>query len=230
MISHRKLLCTVASIIAFGAIPAASAEPPKIVIEAIIDNGGTVMDEGAQEVINSVVGGLTSLHGRAFGEARIDLILTSHPTTVFSSTPRDLIQQGQTVLDLVKLNDRCSDISRALRQAEQNLKVARAKETYLVIYSPMINAPFPCDQGPGITLPQPVPEGIAIGRMIDEYGIRALEIFGVHPSQEPVWSDFLIKQGVLKRAEEGNLTFEFLGFQQSKAFLLRHKLISRREG
>lgn len=226
--NHRRILCALAmALSSLGANPTTAAERPRIVIEVIVDNGGTVMEDDAQELINNLIGGLANLRGRAFSDARIDLILSSHPTTMWSGTPRDLIAQGHAILELVKINDRCSDVGRALLQADQNLRVAAPDEAYLLVYSPLILAPFPCDQGPGITLPQPVPQGIAIGRMIEQRQIKAFKIFGVHPSQETVWTEFLVGEGVLARMHKGQLDFAFLGFRQSETFLAKQRLLTR---
>lgn len=225
----KHLLGVAIVMAALGAAGAQAAERPRIVIQAIVDNGGTVTEEGAQEVIKDFIGGLADLRGRDFSEARIDLILTSHPTTVWSGTPRDLMTQAHAVLELVQLNERCSDVARALRQANQNLRIAQADEAYLLIFSPLINAPFPCDEGPGITLPQPVPEGIAIGQMIAERHLRALKIFGVHASQEAVWTDYLLAEGVMSHVRSGQLEFQFLGFQQSKTWLAKQRLLKRKD-
>lgn len=203
-------------------------DSPPVLIQAIIDNGGTVQEDGAQAQINDLIAGLANLRGRSLSHARIDLILTSHPTTVWSGTPQALMQDGQKVLDTVQLNDRCSDVGRALRQADQNLRVAGAEEAYVFVYSPLILAPFPCDSGPGIALPQPVPEDIEIRRLIEERNVRAFKVFGVHPSQERVWTDFLEAEGVLAMGHSGAIDFAFLGVRQSAAFLGQHRLIERR--
>lgn len=225
----KRLFGVAIAMAVLGAMAAQAAERPRIVIQAIIDNGGTVTEEDAQDLIKNFVGGLANLRGRAFSKARIDLILTSHPTTVWSGTPRDLMAQGRAVLDLAKTNDKCADVARAIKQANQNLRIAQADEAYLFIVSPLINAPFPCDAGPGIRLPQPVPQGIAIGRMIDERQIKALTFLGVHPSQEDPWTNYLVREGVLERAKRGQLDFQFLGFQQSKTFLAKQRLLSRKD-
>jgi len=88
---------------------------PEILIEAVIDNGGTVQDPAAAVQIKNLIRGLTTLSGRAYRNARIDLILTSDPRTVWSGTPRDLTRDAGAILDLIALNDRCSDLPRALR-------------------------------------------------------------------------------------------------------------------
>jgi hypothetical protein len=202
----------------------APASPP-LLIQAIVDNAGTVQEKGAQDLILDFVAGLAGLRGREYAAARIDLILTSDPRTVWSGTPADLMRQGHAVLELVRINDRCADIARALRQAEQNLKAARAQDAVLLILSPLIAAPFPCDAGPDITLPQPVPAGIELGRLVRERGIRALKIYGVHPSQEAPWTDHLIEQGLMDRARAGELELAFLGIQQSRRALERRLLL-----
>ena len=229
MFYRMRLRVLALAFLASAFIPGAQAEGPKVtVVQAIIDNGGTVMEEDAQGVINNFVAGLSNLRGHVLSNARIDLILTSHPTTVWSGTRKDLIEQAHKVLELVKRNDRCSDVGRALRQAQQNLQVAGADVAYIFIYSPMIFAPFPCDKGPGITLPQPVPEGLEIGKLLETYGVKAFKIFGVHASQEQVWTDYLTQENVIHRARLGEIDFAFLGFRQSETYLAGQQLLGRR--
>lgn len=224
-----KVILGIAFLLAFAAGPVNAAENPRISIQVILDNGGTVTEPGAADQIRNFVGGIANLRGRSFKNAHVDLILTSHPTTVWSGTPRELKTQGRAVLELVAVNDKCADISRALKQADQNLRIAAPDEAYVLIYSPLIQAGFPCDAGPGITLPQPVPQDVAMGRMVDEHQLKALKFYGVHHSQEQVWGDHLIKEGVLARSKQGKLEFQFLGFQQSKTFLAKQRLLSRKD-
>lgn len=228
MLSRRTLLATAAAGAVTVSLPAGAQDLPSIVIEVIVDNGGTVRAADAQDLITNVLAVLANLHGRDFRGARIDLILTSHPTTVWSGNPRDLMRQADTVLDLVRINDRCSDIERAFRQADQNLRIAAPAEAHLVIVSPLIAAPFPCNQGPAITLPQPVPPGMALGQMAADRHLRTLRFFGVHPSQERPWSDYLEAEGILARSHEGQIDFTFLGRQKSLSFIQPGRVLIRR--
>lgn len=227
MIYRRQLLAGLALSTALVALPALGEEQPSMIVELIVDNGGTVKAEGSQDLITNVLGSLANLHGRSFNNARIDLILTSHPTTVWSGSPRDLLNQANAVLDQVKINDRCSDVERAFHQADQNLRVAAPKEAHLIVVSPLIAAPFPCNQGPAITLPQPVPQGIALGKTVSERNIATLTFFGVHPSQERVWTDYLESEGILAGARKDQLDLTFLGLQQSLNYMQRSRILIR---
>lgn len=210
-----------------GVFAATDIARPDAVIEVIVDNGGTVLEPEAQAQINDLIGGLANMPGREMSRARIDLILTSRPTTVWSGTRTDLIRQGYDVLDLVTLGNGCSDLARALRQAEQNIRVSGAARAYVLIHAPLIVAPFPCDGGPPITLPQPVPADLRLGQMLKAHAIAAFKVFGVHPSQERIWSMYLEREGVLALARAGALDFAFLGYAQSGVVLRTQALLRR---
>ena len=226
MLTRRSFVGTAAAAM-LGPVGAGASGPAPVLIETIIDNGGTVTEDGAADLSRNLLAGLASAPGRAFRNARIDLILSSRPYTVWSGTPDDLNAQGYQVLDLVALTEHCSDLGRAFDQADQNLRVGRPASAHLFICSPLIDAPYPCDSGPGITLPQPVPADLPLARMVLERNVRTLGIFGVHPAQEQVWTDHLEETGLLARAQDGRLDLRFLGFSQSRAFLARHRLFGR---
>lgn len=225
----RTLMAALAAAFLLALTPA-KASAPAIAIQIVIDNGGAVQEEGFEALITASLAGLANLRGREFREARIDLILTSDPRTVWSGSPQALMREARPVLELAALTNRCSDLVRALAQADQNLRIAAAEGAWLIIVSPLIHAGFPCDSGPPITLPQPVPEGVALGGMVGARGLDGLILLGVHPSQERVWSDFLEAEGILRQARSGALAFTFLGMEQSRSFLERGRLIERSTG
>ena len=226
MLSRRTFIGTAACTV-LPALPAAATDVGPVLIEAIIDNGGTVTEEDAPALSHDFLAGLAEANGRAFREARIDLILTSRPYTVWSGTPEDLYAQGRQVMELAAPTDHCSDLGRAFDQADQNLRVGAPLSAHLFVLSPLINAPYPCDTGPSITLPQPVPAGLPLARMVADRNVRTLGIFGVHPSQEQVWTDHLEESGLLDASRSGELDLVFLGFSQSRAYLARHRLFGR---
>lgn len=225
MLTRRSFLGGAAA--ALAPAGAGATGPASVLIETIIDTGGTVTEDGAADLNRDLLAGLAALPGRAFRDARIDLMTTSRPYTVWSGTSDDLNAQGYQVLDLVALTEHCADLGRAFDQADQNLRVGRPESAHLFVCSPLINAPYPCDTGPGITLPQPVPPALPLAGMVEERNVRTLGIFGVHPAQEQVWTDHLEETGLLARARDGRLDLRFLGFSQSRSFLARHRLFER---
>ncbi|MCB9957149.1 MAG: hypothetical protein H6843_00895 [Rhodospirillaceae bacterium] len=229
MLTRRTFIAAMAAAALLRTLPSGATEPATVLIEVIIDNGGTVTEEDAPDLIRAFFANLADAPGRAFRDARIDLITTARPYTVWSGTPEDLYAHGREVLELTALTDHCSDLGRAFGQAEQNLRVGRPTEAHLFVVSPLIDARYPCDAGPGITLPQPVPPDLPLARMVVQYSIRTLGIFGVHPSQEAVWTDYLDDAGVLGRGRSGQLDLVFLGFSQSQAYLARHRLFERED-
>jgi len=112
---------------------------------------------------------------------------------------------------------------------EQNIRVAGTQDVHVLIHAPLIVAPFPCDQGPPITLPQPVPSGLELGRFLRERPISTFKVFGVHPSQEHVWAEHMEREGILEMANAGGLTFTFLGSAQSEAVLNKGPILERRD-
>ncbi|MCA9805379.1 MAG: hypothetical protein KC777_25590, partial [Cyanobacteria bacterium HKST-UBA02] len=133
MLTRRSLLGTAAAL--FVPVDAGATVAAPEIIEAIIDNGGTVTEDGAADLNRDLLAGLADLPGRAFRDVRIDLMTTSRPYTVWSGTSDDLNVQGRQVLDLVVLNDHCSDLGRAFDQADQNLRVARPESACLLVCS-----------------------------------------------------------------------------------------------
>ena len=100
----KGMICTLAFLLPslFTIDVARGAERERVVVEAIIDTGATMMVEERDEVTKLFLAALRDLPGRQFAHARIDLILTSEPTTVWSGNRKGLRTDILRVLEKVR--------------------------------------------------------------------------------------------------------------------------------
>lgn len=196
------------------------------IVEVIVDTGATMLDEDREAVTKLFLGALRDSAGRQLRKARLDVILTSEPTTVWSGTRKELRTDIRRLLEKIKPTDKCSDLSRAIREAETNMRVAHADKAYLFIFASMIDTPFPCNQD--YELPQTPNPALELGELARRHNLEALLIFGVNPHQKRPWLLYVEREGILAMDRQGKIDFELYDFAQSRAVLMNGELLRRR--
>ena len=207
--------------------PIHARDRDRVVIEVIIDTGATMMAEDREETTKLFLASLRDLPGGEFRHARIDIILTSEPTTVWSGDRKALRSDVLDVLKKIKPTDKCSDLSRAIREAETNLRLAGASSAYVLVFASLIDTPFPCNERE-FELPQEPATTLEIGMLVRNHNVKALRFFGVNPHQKRPWLLYLEQEGIVAMERTGKLDFGLLDMAQGRSALMKGELLERR--
>jgi hypothetical protein len=223
---HALLKSTaLAALLTLGSLApsdARSAFEPVPAVFVVIENGGVVQDtEFTALVVTRTLGELVQLRRKkATRETQIHIVLSASPTEIaWSGTPDDLEEQGFAVLELATtFRPTCSDLTLAYEQVAMTRRVTRPSSMRIVAIGPVINAPYPCDEGDGvITLPQALSSDVLLGQLALE--ADQLRLVGVHADQDEAVLDHLEAAGVMDRANDGHLDFDLMGPARTKAAL-----------
>ncbi len=185
----------------------------------VIENGGVVTDrEAAMIVTRATLAELVELRRRReTRDAIITIVLTASPTEVaWSGTPDQLIEQAQSVLNLITFRNSCSDLVRAWEQVDLSARISRPDDMILINVGPFVHAGFPCGEGEAlITLPQAVPAEVKLGELGNHASL--IRLLNVHPDQDEMIVNDLEASGVMERARGGMTDLDLLDPAQTRA-------------
>ncbi len=193
-------------------------------IFVLIENGGTIAEEDqddAQGTALHLLQQLTTLSRRkSTRNTQVHILFSSLPNRItWSGTPRQLLEQSQDVVDMIKFKDSFSDLVMAFDQIETTINLTQPDHVRLYWIGSTINVPFQSTKNGEISVevPQPVPSNLALGHFADR--LSTLKIFHVHPDQDQMLQSYLAGLGVLAKAKAGKIDFALLGKAQTKARL-----------
>jgi hypothetical protein len=215
MIRNTLRQATLAATLALSPVTAKADTAVYLVIE----NGGVVSDrEAAMIITRATLAEIVELRRRRdTRDAIITIVLSASPTEVaWSGTPDQLIEQAQSVLNLITFRDTCSDLVRAWEQVDLSARISRPDDMILINVGPFIHAGFPCGEGEAlITLPQAVPTDLKLGELGNHASM--IRFLNVHPDQDGMIVNDLEASGVMERARGGMTDLDLLDPAQTRA-------------
>lgn len=129
-------------------------------------------------------------------DVRLNVIYTSMPTAIaFSGTQRDLKKQVGFIRERTTNIRTCSDLQRAYMTALTKQNLTQAPVFDLVVVSPHIAVPFPCDGEGELLLPQPVKDAMGLQDLAKV--ARSIMHFMVEGEQLQMLEEFYQRNGLL---------------------------------
>lgn len=219
---HLLLIALAIFLLAPSHVHAGQQDERKQTIFVLIENGGTVEDtQTAMETTKHLLGQLTTLsRRRATKNAQIIILLSAMPNRItWSGTPEQLLQQGQTVLDLIEFKPTFSDLVLAFQQIDTTMRLSLSDEYRLYWIGPAIHVPFSSASGEEIKIkvPQEVPQDLNLAEFAAM--CSTFKIYNIHADQDEVYLNYLTKTGVMNSVAQGVLNFSLMDPAQTAAHL-----------
>jgi hypothetical protein len=203
--------------------PAGDSHQKSEAIFVLIENGGTVALDQQDDALSAglhLLQQLTKLARRkATRHAQVHILLSALPNRIaWSGTPRQLLEQADTIKGLITFKPSFSDLVMAFEQINTTINLTQPDSVRLYWVGPTIHVPFQTTSSGSaieVKVPQEVPASLALAGFADR--LTALKIMRVHPDQDQMLQAYLASIGILKRAKFGDLDFALLGEAQTRA-------------
>ncbi|MEW8417751.1 MAG: hypothetical protein AB2669_11875 [Candidatus Thiodiazotropha endolucinida] len=190
------------------------ADRPKVAIQLLIDDSGTLTDPETAEQYKQQVFHLMNQYKkvRRFSRSQISVISTAYGRTKWIGNLSDLkSNRAHELLKVIKAApDRCNNLTGAFKELRTNLRhltIEGYKEVHIYVFSSLIHTPVPCT-GAEITLPQPPPLSAGVNKILtSSESISSVTFYWINPHQKRVWLDYLEPTINWLKAKNGRFNF-----------------------
>ena len=115
----------------------------------------------------------------------IHVLLTTHSTNVvFNGSGKQLEKEGGRIATAIStFKARCNDLARTYSNIEDDINANGYRRVRIVHIGKFVHSPAPCKNGQSVTVPQQIPDELALGRIMKSVKYVDFTALAVHPDQ-----------------------------------------------